>query len=154
LWARLDRAAQPHIVTYEWVKGHNGDSEQEAADKIARTTAELGRINEVMLTEVAKRLENEDLTSTVPRDRTQLRNYLFLDTMEHGYFLVTPKELQAVLLLDQETGIPRHSDTRPLTTADKGQRWQSMDPLRRGLPSPGIHRISCRCGSGFSSPDS
>lgn len=115
LWARLDRAAQPHIVTYEWVKGHNGDSEQEAADKIARATAELGRINEAMLTDVAKRLENEDLTSAVPRDRTQLRNYLFLNTMDHGYFLATPKELQAVLHLDQETGIPRHSDTLDLS---------------------------------------
>jgi ribonuclease HI len=115
LWSRLDRAAQPHNVTYEWVKGHNGDSEQEAADKIARATAELGRINEVMLTEVAQRLENENLTSAVPRDRTKLRNYLFLNTMEHGYFLATPEELQAVLPLDQETLIPRHSDTLDLS---------------------------------------
>ena len=72
LWARLDRAAQPHIVTYEWVKGHNGDSEQEAADKTARATAELGRIDDVMLTELAQRLENEDLMSAVAKGLEQI----------------------------------------------------------------------------------
>ena len=129
LWARLDRAAQRHTVTYEWVKGHNGDSEQEAADKIARATAELGRINEVMLTEVAQRLENEDLISAVPREikSMKLRNYLFLNTMEHGYFLATPQELQTVLLVDQETRIPRQSETLDLSqqpvTDSVGNQW-------------------------------
>ena len=36
-WTRLDTAAQQHEVTYEWIKGHNGDPEQETADTIART---------------------------------------------------------------------------------------------------------------------
>ena len=40
-WTRLDAAAQNHQVTYEWVKGHNGDPEQEAADTIARKTTGL-----------------------------------------------------------------------------------------------------------------
>ena len=67
LWARLDHAAQRHTVTYEWVKGHNGDPEQEAADTIARATAELGQINEVILTEIAQRLQNENLITPVLR---------------------------------------------------------------------------------------
>jgi ribonuclease HI len=67
LWARLDRAAQTHSVTYEWVKGHNGDPEQEAADTIARATAELGQINELILTEIAQRLQNEDLITPALR---------------------------------------------------------------------------------------
>jgi ribonuclease HI len=57
-WARLDAAAQIHQVTYEWIKGHNGDPEQEAADTIARTTAELGEVNQLILTEAIQRIEN------------------------------------------------------------------------------------------------
>jgi ribonuclease HI len=68
LWARLDQAAQRHTVTYEWVKGHSGDSEQEAADTIARATAELGHINQVILTEVAQRLANENVITPVLRN--------------------------------------------------------------------------------------
>jgi ribonuclease HI len=60
LWARLDRAAERHKVTYQWVKGHNGDREQEAADKLARATAQLGEINQVLLNEKAHQLENEN----------------------------------------------------------------------------------------------
>lgn len=59
LWARLDRAAERHTVTYQWVKGHNGDPEQVAADKLARATAQLGEINEVLLIEKAHQLQNE-----------------------------------------------------------------------------------------------
>lgn len=67
LWTRLDQAAQRHTVTYEWIKGHNGDPEQEAADTIARATAELGHINEVILTEVAQRLQNNNVITPVLR---------------------------------------------------------------------------------------
>lgn len=57
-WARLEAAVQIHEVTYEWVKGHNGDPEQEAADTIARTTAELAEVSQLILTEAIQRIEN------------------------------------------------------------------------------------------------
>lgn len=50
-WQRLDEAATPHEITYEWVRGHDGDPDQEAADKLARSTARLGQATELMLTE-------------------------------------------------------------------------------------------------------
>ena len=57
-WARLDAAAQQHEITYQWIKGHNGDPEQEAADTIARTTAEIGEVRALILTEAIERLNN------------------------------------------------------------------------------------------------
>ena len=36
LWRRLDVAAAPHAVTWEWVKGHAGHLENERADALAR----------------------------------------------------------------------------------------------------------------------
>ena len=48
-WARLDRAAGPHQVTWEWVKGHAGHVLQEAADGAARRIAALGRADESVL---------------------------------------------------------------------------------------------------------
>lgn len=57
----------------------------------------------------------------------KLRNYLFLNTMEHGYFLATPQELQGVLPVDQETRIPRQSETLDLlqqpVTDSVGNQW-------------------------------
>ncbi len=57
-WARLDAAAQKHEVTYEWIKGHNGDPEQETADTLARTTAQIGEVKTIILTEAIERLNN------------------------------------------------------------------------------------------------
>ena len=57
-WARLDAAARQHEITYQWIKGHNGDPEQEAADTIARTTAEIGEVSIIILTEAIERLNN------------------------------------------------------------------------------------------------
>ena len=57
-WATLDTAAKQHEVTYEWIRGHNGDQEQEAADTIARTTAEIGEVQNIILTESIERLNN------------------------------------------------------------------------------------------------
>jgi ribonuclease HI len=48
-WARLDAAARPHQVTWEWAKGHAGHTIQEAADKAARRIAALGRVDESIL---------------------------------------------------------------------------------------------------------
>jgi ribonuclease HI len=58
LWQRLDAVATPHQVTYEWIRGHNGHPEQEAADKIARATAKTGLVDSAVLSEVVSRLEN------------------------------------------------------------------------------------------------
>lgn len=57
-WQRLDEAATLHEITYEWVRGHDGDPDQEAADKLARSTARLGTATELMLTETVQRLSH------------------------------------------------------------------------------------------------
>jgi ribonuclease HI len=40
LWQRLQNAAQPHQVQWQWVKGHAGDPDNERVDVLARTAAE------------------------------------------------------------------------------------------------------------------
>jgi ribonuclease HI len=35
LWKRLDKAAQPHKIEWQWVRGHQGHPENERADKLA-----------------------------------------------------------------------------------------------------------------------
>jgi len=35
LWRRLDAAIQRHEITWQWVKGHNGDQGNERADVLA-----------------------------------------------------------------------------------------------------------------------
>jgi ribonuclease HI len=44
-WSKLESAARKHDITWEWVKGHNGHEIQEIADKMARNTALLGRVD-------------------------------------------------------------------------------------------------------------
>lgn len=51
-WAKLDRAAAKHKITWVWVKGHAGHDVQEVVDTLARKTAELGRIDEAMFDEL------------------------------------------------------------------------------------------------------
>jgi ribonuclease HI len=36
LWRRLDAAAAPHAVRWDWIKGHAGHPENERADELAR----------------------------------------------------------------------------------------------------------------------
>jgi ribonuclease HI len=48
-WDKLDRAAQKHDVEWEWVKGHNGHEIQEIVDKIARTIAASGTVDQELL---------------------------------------------------------------------------------------------------------
>ena len=55
-WAKLDKAAQKHDVTWEWIKGHAGHEVQEVADSMARTMAELGRVDETLLDEAVAEL--------------------------------------------------------------------------------------------------
>jgi len=77
-WTRLDIAAQQHNVTYEWIKGHNGDPEQEAADTIARTIAEIGQVKNIVLTEAIERLNNH-LTPALREAVTEGLRYLAND---------------------------------------------------------------------------
>lgn len=35
LWQQLDEAAEPHTVTWSWVRGHNGNPGNERAHKLA-----------------------------------------------------------------------------------------------------------------------
>ncbi len=50
-WARLDKTTAKHQIKWEWTKGHAGHIVQEVADDMARKTAELGRVDEVLLDE-------------------------------------------------------------------------------------------------------
>jgi ribonuclease HI len=52
-WARLDAAASPHRIEWEWIKGHAGHGAQEAVDKAARKIAALGRAEEAVLQDAA-----------------------------------------------------------------------------------------------------
>lgn len=51
-WAKLDRAADGHKITWQWVKGHAGHEVQEVVDTLARKTAELGRVDETVFDEL------------------------------------------------------------------------------------------------------
>jgi ribonuclease HI len=50
-WARLDKAASPHEIKWEWTKGHAGHVVQEAVDLAARSIATIGRVDEEVLRE-------------------------------------------------------------------------------------------------------
>lgn len=52
-WNRLDKAAAPHNIEWRWLKGHNGHEIQEAVDKLARKTAEAGRVDKDLLDDIA-----------------------------------------------------------------------------------------------------
>jgi ribonuclease HI len=36
LWQALDQAIQPHLVTWNWVRGHAGDRDNQRVDQLAR----------------------------------------------------------------------------------------------------------------------
>ncbi len=44
LWKRLLKAKKPHQVTFIWVKGHAGHSENERCDKLATSAADGGNL--------------------------------------------------------------------------------------------------------------
>ena len=46
LWKRLLAAAQPHEVTYHWVRGHAGHPENERCDALATAAADGGNLIE------------------------------------------------------------------------------------------------------------
>jgi ribonuclease HI len=43
LWARLDVAAKPHRVTWQWIRGHNGNPGNVRADALANQAARQHR---------------------------------------------------------------------------------------------------------------
>ncbi|MEE3421062.1 MAG: ribonuclease HI [Lachnospiraceae bacterium] len=43
LWQRLLKAAEPHTITWVWVKGHNGQPENERCDRLATSAADALR---------------------------------------------------------------------------------------------------------------
>lgn len=51
-WKRLDRAAQPHSVTWEWTRGHSGHELQEKCDQAARLIAKSGTVDPDKLLEI------------------------------------------------------------------------------------------------------
>ena len=44
LWKRLIRAAQPHDISFIWVKGHAGNKLNERCDELATAAADSGRL--------------------------------------------------------------------------------------------------------------
>ncbi len=48
-WQRLDQAAAPHKVAWQWTRGHDGHLVQEAADRAARRIAAKGHVDEEVL---------------------------------------------------------------------------------------------------------
>jgi len=74
LWQRLDKAAQNHHVTYEWIRGHNGNPEQDAADKIARATAKCELVDPQILSEAVARLDNTYTPALAEAVKTGLKH--------------------------------------------------------------------------------
>jgi ribonuclease HI len=60
-WQRLDQAAGPHQITWEWTRGHVGHLIQEAADRAARKIASAGRVDEEILREAIDTVGTTDL---------------------------------------------------------------------------------------------
>jgi ribonuclease HI len=50
LWERLLKAAQPHRIKYIWLKGHDGQPENERCDKLATAAAD-GESTELLVDE-------------------------------------------------------------------------------------------------------
>ena len=43
LWKQLDAAAQPHRISWRWVRGHAGDTNNERVDRLARQAISKSR---------------------------------------------------------------------------------------------------------------
>lgn len=61
-WARLDKAADQHQVTWEWTAGHAGHVIQEAVDRAARRLAALGRVDADVLRAAEEQIGTFEVT--------------------------------------------------------------------------------------------
>ncbi len=52
-WRRLEKAASPHQIKWEWTRGHAGHEIQEVADDLARLIAGTGHVDATVLDEAA-----------------------------------------------------------------------------------------------------
>jgi len=55
-WERLDRAAAPHKIQWEWTRGHAGHLLQETADTAARRIAAAGRVDSLILRDAEEKI--------------------------------------------------------------------------------------------------
>ena len=55
-WRRLDRAAKPHQVQWEWTRGHAGHLVQEAVDTAARLIAAAGSVDPSILRDAEEKV--------------------------------------------------------------------------------------------------
>jgi ribonuclease HI len=55
-WERLDRAAAPHKIQWEWTRGHAGHLLQETADTAARRMAAAGRVDPLILRDAEEKI--------------------------------------------------------------------------------------------------
>jgi ribonuclease HI len=62
-WQRLDKAASPHLVDWEWTKGHAGHVIQEAVDLAARRIATLGRVDEDVLRDAEEQVGTVEIST-------------------------------------------------------------------------------------------
>ena len=60
-WEKLDDAARPHQIEWEWAKGHAGHVVQEAADRAARRIAALERVDESVLRDAVDSVGDTEL---------------------------------------------------------------------------------------------
>ena len=42
LWRRLERAMEPHLIDWHWIKGHAGHADNELVDELARSAIPKG----------------------------------------------------------------------------------------------------------------
>jgi ribonuclease HI len=62
-WQRLDKAASPHEVDWEWTRGHAGHVIQEAVDRAAKRIAALGRVDEDVLRDAEERVGTVEISA-------------------------------------------------------------------------------------------
>lgn len=55
-WEKLENAALPHQITWQWIKGHAGHEVHEIVDKMARKIASMGRVDTAVLDEAVAEL--------------------------------------------------------------------------------------------------
>lgn len=63
-WQRLDKAASPHQIEWEWTRGHAGHVIQEAVDRAARRIATLGRVDEDILRDAEEQVGSVEILPT------------------------------------------------------------------------------------------